>query len=1396
VCIVSQSCTMAANVACVNPGTVVWTPCATSGYRLATIVSVDPANDTLLVDVAHDENDYGGQKTFQRTLVRPFFDEGSKGASGCADNTQLVYLNDANILNNLQLRAQTGNIYTYTANVLLAVNPYKAMPHLYTSAKMMDYKNIKNVGTKPPHPFAIADTAYRHMLREWVDQALVISGESGAGKTETAKITMRYLAEASRTDAARGGRIQDKIINATPILESFGNAQTVRNRNSSRFGKYNEMQFNRVGSLVGAGIKTYLLESSRVVSQQEGEQNYHVFYQMLCGLDPDELEDMQLTNNAKYQLLYTEKAQVPVASSLEFTRAREEFATLRSSLDIVGVDNELQMEVFEVVAALIHLGEVQFGSVAGTAPDEAPGVGDESPSTLPLVELLKHDELGSAAELLGLSESRLLQVLKWREVRVPSRKSHIRCPRTKSQSYQTLHSIIRILYKRLFDRIVERINASSSSAMHNANDAKPGEETSYQAEIVNIGTLDIYGFERLTVNSFEQLCINLANERLQQFFVEEVLGAEQDMYARENINVELFDLPDSKPVVLAVHSVLTILDDHSKRFFKNLTSKSEDTDQKFCENVYRDHMPAAQDRRPATGPLLPLKMKATRGVSLGLNDGFVVRHYAGEVQYSTSGWIQKNNDALVPEIESLLLSSGKQIISSLAIPIDANDSAVSGERFHSVSSNYVINLNDLLTTLQRCKLHYIRCFNPNNQRSPSTFDKKYVLDQVIQCGTVELVNIMHNGYPNRCNLCDIRTHFSSLLPADFERYGDRDFCEAIMLAFEIDASQWTVGVSRLFLKAGQLRVLEHLLDSKSTASTEMIAKIRTHFLRKKWRAAVTAISFALWLRKYTRELRTLSVRTSLRKTCFVYVRIHRWLNRARFNLYGVEPPKSQLDGLAAKQKKSGWSAVSPWITGRFQAPCDPVPQLFIALNRNEVQSFTGALQNHMDGQKKANDHVLKVTQMHTSESVIFFDGKYLMSGRLDPRLFLQSVENRQEQCHEGCLTDIRYIDVGESGRGMLNKSDVSKDSRIDCMCQHPKNSQVFATSHKESINVWSWFGTDRDDHDKAAVICDSLFLRDYSYNSIIYAMAFLSDVPEWVARDDGHVLLMLTGQHNSPWMSIEIVAVFRTTFKIIEIRNIGLDGSLLETVRSGQVVFQVSHSDRVLTVAGKGVALFFDIRRPTSNASDETQLSLALIHKLQDAINFTSCLCIPPPRSVGLDWIVLSDSDGELYGFLWEADASDKVKLSKNHGRFSSRQRKHDMGVPINLLIGTFGSSPNFHHNSVKDKGYSYTIFLEGLVYERDRFFSFGDNGQLCSWTLTKNGWTSQLEEGMQEVLGRVCPSSPDAGRQLVVAASSRLVPHVLVTMDAKSKKLICLDTVHMNKEHTPQEAVSCWGGA
>jgi hypothetical protein len=334
------------------------------------------------------------------------------------------------------------------------------------------------------------------------------------------------------------------------------------------------------------------------------------------------------------------------------------------------------------------------------------------------------------------------------------------------------------------------------------------------------------------------------------------------------------------------------------------------------------------------------------------------------------------------------------------------------------------------------------------------------------------------------------------------------------------------------------------------------------------------------------------------------------------------------------------------------------------------------------------------------------------------------------------------------------------------------------------------------------VLCDSIFLRDSK--QIVYGMAFLSDIPEWVAEQYGHVLLLLTGLPNRPWLTIQIIAVFRNTHFVMLVRNIGMGGQLLESARSGRIVFQISHSDRILIVAGKGVAMFYDIRRtPPPSGTGDTQLQLSLIKDpaLGDMdIDCRSCLCLPKPKTCdrmgALDWIVLSDGDGDLYGFLWLADESDKVVLSsKHHGKFSSKETKHDRGVPISLLSPTFGSTPTCHYKNIKEKGHPYPLYLERLGYERDRFHAFGDNGQLLSWTLGKNGWTSQVEVGMNEHLEHQSPSMLESGPQFIAAHSSRLVPHVLVAMDQKNQKLICLDTMNMNTEPTPPEAM-CWLGA
>ncbi|CAL1141802.1 unnamed protein product [Cladocopium goreaui] len=364
------------------------------------------------------------------------------------------------------------------------------------------------------------------------------------------------------------------------------------------------MMFNPVGSLVGAGIKTFLLESSRVVSQQKGEKNYHVFYELLAGMEEEALNIMWLERDRSYKLLHASGASPQPADA---NRLAKQFQELRQALSIF-LDEETQDHIWQTLAALIHLGEVDFqeleasdesektgepylepspshcsatpSSAANTAASEA--ISGEALSTQSAkveIDEKTEDCLDMACDLLGLNVVSVAKVLKFREMHVnrQGRISHIKCPRTLAQARQTLQCIIKILYKRLFDKIVSSINEVSNSG------AARQSEGNYH----NIGTLDIYGFERLESNSFEQLCINLANERLQQFFVEEVLEAEQRMYRDERLNVHSMELPDSAPVVSGIQSVLRLLDEHSLRAVKNLVREGAQKDSKFCEQVGR-----------------------------------------------------------------------------------------------------------------------------------------------------------------------------------------------------------------------------------------------------------------------------------------------------------------------------------------------------------------------------------------------------------------------------------------------------------------------------------------------------------------------------------------------------------------------------------------------------------------------------------------------------------------------------------------------------------------------------------------------------------------------------------------------------------------------------------------
>ncbi|CAL1152247.1 unnamed protein product [Cladocopium goreaui] len=774
----------------------------------------------------------------------------------CQDNTSLVYLNDASILQNLKARHQEDAIYTYTASVLLAVNPYHNVEGLYSQDQCARYRG-KHIGALPPHPYAIADAAYRALVREHKNQAFIISGESGAGKTETAKIVMQYLGFVSGSSSSITAQIQQRILQAQPILESFGNAVTMRNNNSSRFGKYNRIFFDETGTLVDAGVTTYLLESSRVVTHGNLERSYHCFYEMLSGLAEEKLSQWQLSREKQYIILSSDtKPSEVTKDQAEYERTwhiqfqerdQKNFQRLCDALRVVGFSEEDMDSIFQVLAGLVHLGDLSLAE-----RDE----GQESSS----VEL-DEEILEKAAGLLGMDADELSSALRRRKVRVlhPGRESVHEVPRTTSQFRHALHSLIKALYKRLFERLVDRINGSFQEL------SSQSEDDFHRREI---GILDIYGFERLQRNSFEQLCINLANERLQQYFVENVLMAEQDLYRREGLPWPGLVLPDSSPVVSAIGHTFRILDEYSQQLAKGF----EKTDESFCQKTVDE---AQKD--PARREFLR-QLRVSKRRPTAVNEGFMVKHYAGLVEYNTKGWLDKNNDRLLPDCEELIGSSSFELVASL------KDEDMGKAPFRSISKKYCTDLENLLQTLSSCQLHYIRCFKPNDFQKAGVFDETLVLDQIVQCGTVELVKLMHDGYPNRCRFQEM-LRFRDLLPESFQRYGTRTFIEALLLAYDVPVEDWALGMSRVFLRAGQLKALEDLRSAGAAPDPEKLKIIMRQIIRKKWVRAVHAIGLCRYLPEFLAAIRLKRAEQALATKALLVGRLHSLLEAARSRLW-------------------------------------------------------------------------------------------------------------------------------------------------------------------------------------------------------------------------------------------------------------------------------------------------------------------------------------------------------------------------------------------------------------------------------------------------------------------------------------------------------------------------------
>ncbi|XP_019424641.1 PREDICTED: myosin-6-like [Lupinus angustifolius] len=694
--------------------------------------------------------------------------------SGVDDMTRLAYLHEPGVLDNLRSRYDINEIYTYTGNILIAVNPFMNLPHLYDSHMMAQYKG-STFGELSPHPFAVADAAYRLMINDGISQSVLVSGESGAGKTECTKLLMRYLAYmGGRAATADEGRtVEQKVLESNPVLEAFGNAKTLRNNNSSRFGKFVEIQFDERGRISGAAIRTYLLERSRVCQVSDPERNYHCFY-MLCAAPPEEVKKYKLGNPRTFHYLNQSNCY-----ELQGVDESKEYRATRSAMDVVGISSEEQDAIFRVVAAILHLGNIEFAK------------GKETDSSVPKDEKSRF-HLETAAELF-MCDAKALEDSLCKRV-IVTRDEAITKWLDPESAALSRDALAKIVYTRLFDWLVDNINNSI------------GQDPESKSLI---GVLDIYGFESFKTNSFEQFCINLANEKLQQHFNQHVFKMEQEEYKKEEIdwsyiefvdNQDVLDLIDKKP-----GGIIALLDEAC--MFPRSTPET------FAQNLYQTFKNHKRFSKP----------KFSRS-------GFTIDHYAGDVTYQTDLFLDKNKDYIVAEHQELLYASKCSFVSSLFRPSPKASSKQS--KFSSIGSQFKQQLQTLLETLNATEPHYIRCVKPNNLLKPAIFENKNVLLQLRCGGVMEAIRISCAGYPTRKTFHEFRDRFGLLSPEVLN--GSIDAVAACKRILEnVGLEGYQIGKTKVFLRAGQMAELDtHRSEILGKSASIIQRKVRSYLAQR------------------------------------------------------------------------------------------------------------------------------------------------------------------------------------------------------------------------------------------------------------------------------------------------------------------------------------------------------------------------------------------------------------------------------------------------------------------------------------------------------------------------------------------------------------------------------------
>ncbi|XP_066460885.1 unconventional myosin-VI isoform X5 [Eleutherodactylus coqui] len=790
-------------------GKPVWAPHPTDGFQLGKIVDIGP--DSLTIEPLNQKG-----KTFLAAInqVFPAEEDISKHVE---DNCSLMYLNEATLLHNIKVRYSKDKIYTYVANILIAVNPYFDILKLYSSECIKMYHG-RSLGTLPPHVYAIADKAFRDMKVLKMSQSIIVSGESGAGKTENTKFVLRYLTESYGS----GQDIDERIVEANPLLEAFGNAKTVRNNNSSRFGKFVEIHFNEKYSVVGGFVSHYLLEKSRICVQGQDERNYHIFYRLCAGAPEEIRQSLFLSSPDNFRYLNrgctryfankeTDKQILQNRKSPEYLKLGSlkdpllddhgDFNRMCIAMKKIGLDDTEKLDLFRVVAGVLHLGNIDFEEAGSTSG----GCTLKNKSS---------KSLEYCSALLGLDEDDLRVSLTTRVMLTTAggtKGTVIKVPLKVEQANNARDALAKAVYSRLFDHVVNR-----------ANQCFPFESSSYF-----IGVLDIAGFEYFEHNSFEQFCINYCNEKLQQFFNERILKEEQELYQREGLGVNEVHYVDNQDCIDLIESklvgVLDILDEENRL--------PQPSDQHFTSVVHQKH----KDHFRLT---IPRKSKLTVHRNIRDDEGFIIRHFAGAVCYETTQFVEKNNDALHMSLECLICESKDKFVRELFESVNNHkDSKQKTGKlsFISVGNKFKTQLNLLLEKLRSTGSSFIRCIKPNLKMTSHQFEGAQILSQLQCSGMVSVLDLMQGGFPSRASFHELYNMYKKYMPEKMSRLDPRLFCKALFKALGLNENDYKFGLTKVFFRPGKFAEFDQIMKSDPDHLAELIKRVNHWLICSRWK---------------------------------------------------------------------------------------------------------------------------------------------------------------------------------------------------------------------------------------------------------------------------------------------------------------------------------------------------------------------------------------------------------------------------------------------------------------------------------------------------------------------------------------------------------------------------------